>query len=1012
MPSSYMDMGIPYGIEIDDNGNQYVVDYMNSKVLVFDDQGDLIDSFGKRGNNIGDFNGPISELTIDNNGYIYVGGDCYIYKYSPSGSFVSRWGECGSNDGQISYIKGIHYDSNQNRIIITDTGNNRVQVFSKNGTYIGKFGTNGTGNGQFNSPFGITTDSTGNIYVVDSDNHRVQKFSKTFNYITSFGSEGFDENQLLFPKDVKIDGNNRVIVTSQNSQKIYILNSNLEFQSRFGEEGSLMNQLNLPQYIGIDSANNIYVTDWGQNAIKKFNSSGIYQSMIGNGKKIDGQLFNPMDIAYDSEGNMYVLEDGAFSARVQKFTNSGTYIETIIEPDTLPYSAYYIMIDEFDKVYISHANGVDVFDINGTSLDAIGGTEGSGNGEFIQARGIAFDSSGNVYVADYGNSRVQVFDGSYNFIATIGTRGTGNGQFVAPTAVMIDEHDTLYVADVNDGGVYETETEIARIQKFLTSGTYLETIATAGENFQDFRYINDMEMDDAGNIYVSDRDNNVVRYIDSNGNYMSIYGEYGSGLDQFYHPMGLERNPLNYILSIVDSSNHRILTKPAGTRIFNLDNQVDVLRVDNGDSLNKDYVALTDPDRASIEARLNLDNKPIALFNVDMQADRNWESVRVSSIPQKSKVLVMDLDTAAGILTAPTIYVPKYAGQDKLLICPDAQTISEINHTCDDKYVVTVANEGISVIELNSQEYWEVSGYTDNGFMSYSTLRLDLSTTTNTVYINQPVNLTITPLNEQEELDSYYVGNVEIVSNPYTTVVHKTVSINQETQPISEPITFDQPGVYTVMVEDIYNPNLSDTSEQITVLGIQDVNEEEEEPTNNNTNNNGGSTTNNTTQTCNENPNQDKCIVTAYINNVLFKQIDNRSAQICWEQNIQADSFVKLLENGVVKEEKILGESTDGIKYCVSITDLLALNKYDFSIIVNQIKESENIQGEYTSSFSMQEKIEENNNTDNPSYTDKDSNKGESDKEFNLSTVLITFPFIILFIIIVIYVMKKLREKR
>ena len=83
------------------------------------------------------------------------------------------------------------------------------------------------------------------------------------------------------------------------------------------------------------------------------------------------------------------------------------------------------------------------------------GSSGSGDGQFGSPAGVATDSAGNVYVADFGNSRIQKFDSSGTFILKWGSSGSGDGQFSFPRGVATDAC-SLYVADTNNN----------RIQKF------------------------------------------------------------------------------------------------------------------------------------------------------------------------------------------------------------------------------------------------------------------------------------------------------------------------------------------------------------------------------------------------------------------------------------------------------------------------------------------------------------------------------------------------------------------
>lgn len=78
------------------------------------------------------------------------------------------------------------------------------------------------------------------------------------------------------------------------------------------------------------------------------------------------------------------------------------------------------------------------------------GTIGTGEGQFNGPNGITVDASGNVYVTEYANHRVQKFTSSGTFLTMWGTQGSGDGQFNQPYGVAVDSNGRIYVADGNN----------------------------------------------------------------------------------------------------------------------------------------------------------------------------------------------------------------------------------------------------------------------------------------------------------------------------------------------------------------------------------------------------------------------------------------------------------------------------------------------------------------------------------------------------------------------------------
>ena len=131
------------------------------------------------------------------------------------------------------------------------------------------------------------------------------------------------------------------------------------------------------------------------------------------------------------------------------------------------------------EVYVGEYSNhrIEVFDTSGNYLRTWG-NYGNGNGQFYAPSGLA-NQAGQIYVADMGNDPIQVFDKNGNFVKKWGTRGVGNGQFNNPQSIASDTQGYLYVTDTNNH----------RIQKFTKDGIHIKRWGSFGSNDNQFVHL-------------------------------------------------------------------------------------------------------------------------------------------------------------------------------------------------------------------------------------------------------------------------------------------------------------------------------------------------------------------------------------------------------------------------------------------------------------------------------------------------------------------------------------------
>jgi len=184
------------------------------------------------------------------------------------------------------------------------------------------------------------------------------------------------------------------------------------------------------------------------------------------------------------------------------------------------------------------------------------GSIGTGDGEFDYPYGIAVDSSGDVYVVDQNNDRVQKFTSTGTFILEWGVSGSGEGQFNDPFRIAVDSSGDVYVVDLNNH----------RIQKFNGTGTFILEWGVAGSGEGQFNNPFGIAVDSSGDVYVADRLNHRIQKFNGTGTFILEWGVEGTGDGELSYPSGLAVDSSGNVY-VADTENHRI-QKFNGTGTF------------------------------------------------------------------------------------------------------------------------------------------------------------------------------------------------------------------------------------------------------------------------------------------------------------------------------------------------------------------------------------------------------------------------------------------------------------
>ena len=238
--------------------------------------------------------------------------------------------------------------------------------------------------------------------------------------------------------------------------------------------------------VRVDPGDNIWVVDEMTAMVMKFNPQGRVTMLLGRkaenvnvpanagrggrggrgGTPGAGQptdLFDrPSDVAWDAAGNIFVADGLGNNTRVAKFDKDGKFVKSW-------------------------------------------GKKGAGNGEFADVRSVAADAQGNVYVADGGNKRIQVFDNDGNFKSAIGNVGNA-------TALCMTKgpNQVLYVSNSNPVDDIDHDGEI---YKMKLDGSIIGQFGRAGKLPKEFGTVNAIDCRDENTLYVGEIGNLRVQKI-------------------------------------------------------------------------------------------------------------------------------------------------------------------------------------------------------------------------------------------------------------------------------------------------------------------------------------------------------------------------------------------------------------------------------------------------------------------------------------------------------------------
>jgi uncharacterized protein (TIGR03437 family) len=512
-------------------------------------------------------------VATDASGNLYFTGLNCVFRLDASGVLTSIAGNSRagySGDGgpatqaQLNSPAGLALDSSGD-IFVADTGNNAVREITRDGTIhtfagSGYPGYLGDGNpaptAQLLAPAGVAVDSSGNVYIADTGNSTIREVTTDGN-ISTFAGRGFRGfggdggipilAVLDTPQDVAVGSNGTVYIADTANGNIRAVTPNtakgatglvintVAGSTKIGFAGdggpATLASLSQPWAVAVDSGGNLYIAEYANDRLRMVNAKGTISTMAGTGvigfsgdgsAAASAALNLPTGVAVDSSGNVYIADSWNFRIRKVGSIN----ISTVAGNGLLSYSG------DGGPAAAAQLNG---------------------------PQGVGVDKAGNLYIGDSGNAALRAA-GVNRTISTI-----GGATLVHPEGIAVDRAGNIYVADFQDN----------RVRKLGTDGSFTTFAGNGNAGYSgdggaaanaQLNAPAGLAVDGAGNVYIADYGNQVIRKVAANGSISTVAGNGAAGYSgdgapatqaSLNFPVGVALDPSGN-LYIADSANRRI----------------------------------------------------------------------------------------------------------------------------------------------------------------------------------------------------------------------------------------------------------------------------------------------------------------------------------------------------------------------------------------------------------------------------------------------------------------------
>jgi sugar lactone lactonase YvrE len=606
-------IGTTQGIAFDSGGSLFISDMVNNRIRRVDASTGIITTVAGSGPPLYDScaysgdGGPATSaslcspagIAVDHSGNLFIAdGNNVIRRVDGVSGIITTVvgngaygysGDGGPATGTTLYSPEEVVIDTSGNLFVADSYNNVIRrVDGSTGiitTVVGDGpggGADGLGDGGpatsaiLSIPTALALDALGDLFIADSGNELVRRVDATTHIITAVAGNGspgfsgdggpatsanlnlFEGTISNFPASLAVDASGAIFIPDTANQRLRRVDGTTGIITTIAGGGSggdggpaTSGIVAFPGGLAVDSSGNIFIPDSGTNRVRRLDAmTGIITTVAGNGflgfsgdggLATSAELNHPIDVAVDSSGNLFIADE--WNSLIRRVDAAAGIITTVA----------------------------------GNGTQGYGGDRGPATSASLNIpRGVAVDSSGNLFIGDSQNYRVRKVDttGTITTVAGNGTQGFSgdggpaiNAELGWPSGVTLDALGNLLIADSINHRIRRVDAVTGIITTVTGNGTPGYSGDGGPATSASLYNPRMVKLDIAGNLYISDVWNHRIRMIYAASGIITTLA--GNGTAGFGGDGGPSTSAmLNYPYGVVlDNSGHLLIGDSSNNRV-------------------------------------------------------------------------------------------------------------------------------------------------------------------------------------------------------------------------------------------------------------------------------------------------------------------------------------------------------------------------------------------------------------------------------------------------------------